>query len=45
MMSAFGHTRIREWLLSSFTVKVLMNSHKPLLLRLAPQHAASSILE
>jgi nucleotide-binding universal stress UspA family protein len=32
VMGAFGHTRIRDWLLGSFTVKMLMNSRKPLLL-------------
>jgi len=32
VMGAFGHTRIRDWLLGSFTVKMLTHSHKPLLL-------------
>ncbi|OAH99973.1 universal stress protein UspA [Methylomonas methanica] len=32
VMGAFGHTRIRDWLLGSFTVKMLTNSRKPLLL-------------
>jgi nucleotide-binding universal stress UspA family protein len=32
VMGAFGHTRIHDWLLGSFTVKMLMHSHKPLLL-------------
>lgn len=32
VMGAFGHTRIHDWLLGSFTVKMLTNSHKPLLL-------------
>ncbi|MGR8933875.1 MAG: universal stress protein [Gammaproteobacteria bacterium] len=32
VMGAFGHTRIHDWLLGSFTVKMLTHSHKPLLL-------------
>ncbi len=32
VMGAFGHTRIHDWLLGSFTVKMLTNSRKPLLL-------------
>lgn len=32
VMGAFGHTRIRDWLLGSFTVKMLTHSRKPLLL-------------
>lgn len=32
VMGAFGHTRIHDWLLGSFTVKMLTSSHKPLLL-------------
>ncbi|MFZ2452373.1 MAG: universal stress protein [Methylovulum miyakonense] len=32
VMGAFGHTRIRDWLLGSFTVKMLTHSLKPLLL-------------
>lgn len=32
VMGAFGHTRIHDWLLGSFTVKMLTQSHKPLLL-------------
>ncbi|MFU8788635.1 MAG: universal stress protein, partial [Methylobacter sp.] len=32
VMGAFGHTRIRDWLLGSFTVKMLTHSNKPLLL-------------
>ncbi|OQW74819.1 MAG: universal stress protein UspA [Proteobacteria bacterium ST_bin11] len=32
VMGAFGHTRVRDWLLGSFTVKMLTHSHKPLLL-------------
>jgi nucleotide-binding universal stress UspA family protein len=32
VMGAFSHTRMHDWLLGSFTVKMLMHSHKPLLL-------------
>lgn len=32
VMGAFGHTRIHDWLLGSFTVKMLTHSLKPLLL-------------
>jgi len=32
VMGAFSHTRIHDWLLGSFTVKMLTHSHKPLLL-------------
>ncbi|OAI01331.1 universal stress protein [Methylomonas methanica] len=32
VMGAFGHTRIHDWLLGSFTVKMLTNSRSPLLL-------------
>lgn len=32
VMGAFGHTRMHDWLLGSFTVKMLSQSHKPLLL-------------
>ncbi|MBS4051600.1 MAG: universal stress protein [Methylomonas sp.] len=32
VMGAFGHTRVRDWLLGSFTVKMLTHSRKPLLL-------------
>ncbi|MDD2761977.1 MAG: universal stress protein [Methylomonas sp.] len=32
VMGAFGHTRIHDWLLGSFTVKMLTQSYKPLLL-------------
>lgn len=32
IMGAFGHTRIHDWLLGSFTVKMLTKSRKPLLL-------------
>ena len=32
VMGAFSHTRMRDWLLGSFTVKMLTQSHKPLLL-------------
>lgn len=32
VMGAFGHTRIHDWLLGSFTVKMLTHSAKPLLL-------------
>jgi len=32
VMGAFSHTRVRDWLLGSFTVKMLTNSHKPLFL-------------
>lgn len=32
VMGAFGHTRIHDWLLGSFTVKMLTHSHEPLLL-------------
>lgn len=32
VMGAFGHTRIHDWLLGSFTVKMLTQSRKPLLL-------------
>lgn len=32
VMGAFSHTRVRDWLLGSFTVKMLTHSHKPLLL-------------
>lgn len=33
IMGAFSHTRLREMLLGSFTVKMLMNTKRPLLLR------------
>ncbi|WP_020482817.1 universal stress protein [Methylomonas sp. MK1] len=32
VMGAFGHARIHDWLLGSFTVKMLTQSRKPLLL-------------
>ena len=32
VMGAFGHTRIHDWLLGSFTVRMLTHSQKPLLL-------------
>ena len=32
IMGAFSHTRLREMLLGSFTVKMLVNTKKPLLL-------------
>ncbi len=32
VMGAFSHTRMHDWLLGSFTVKMLTHSHKPLLL-------------
>lgn len=32
VMGAFSHTRLHDWLLGSFTVKMLTHSHKPLLL-------------
>jgi nucleotide-binding universal stress UspA family protein len=32
VMGAFGHTRVRDWLLGSFTLKMLTHSPKPLLL-------------
>lgn len=32
VMGAFSHTRVHDWLLGSFTVKMLTHSHKPLLL-------------
>ncbi|MFZ2452350.1 MAG: universal stress protein [Methylovulum miyakonense] len=32
VMGAFSHTRIHDWLLGSFTVRMLTHSHKPLLL-------------
>ena len=32
IMGAFSHTRLHDWLLGSFTVKMLTRSHKPLLL-------------
>ncbi|MGZ8908063.1 MAG: universal stress protein [Methylobacter sp.] len=32
VMGAFSHTRIHDWLLGSFTLKMLTHSHKPLLL-------------
>ncbi len=32
VMGAFSHTRIHDWLLGSFTVKMLMHARKPLFL-------------
>jgi len=32
LMGAFSHTRLREWVLGSMTVKMLLSSSKPLLL-------------
>jgi nucleotide-binding universal stress UspA family protein len=32
VMGAFSHTRIHDLLLGSFTAKMLLNTHKPLLL-------------
>jgi len=32
IMGAFSHTRLREMLLGSFTVKMLLHTKKPLLL-------------
>jgi len=31
VMGAFNHTRVHDWLLGSFTVKMLTHSHKLLL--------------
>jgi nucleotide-binding universal stress UspA family protein len=32
LMGAFSHTRLREWVLGSMTVKMLLSSSRPLLL-------------
>lgn len=32
LMGAFSHTRLREWVLGSLTVKMLLSSNRPLLL-------------